>query len=203
MKNRKQEDRLNLRQKREILEIECGWDPLPRPVGRMKELTSDAKLVYQFIMGRIREYWHGKCTPSIALISLNVNISESGVRNCIRQLKKVGLIHYERHGMPPRNSYYLRPIPHWILQKYGRDIRPRDALIELLRGLQEEREQEIDNRHHVTSESSLGDVYVEKENVDLSLSKESESKRKKNSPRTGSKRMRTSDGGEFLMAGPE
>ena len=107
----------NIQIKRAMLEE--GWDSLPRFIMRMTEIGPSEKLAFQFILGRIRAFGGGRAFPSVDTIAANTALSEHTVRRSIAELKKVGLISFERRGYGLTHEYQLEAVPDWILEKYG------------------------------------------------------------------------------------
>lgn len=110
----------NLAMKQRFLEL--GWDQIPRFVMRMTEIGPADKLVFSFILNRIRDFGGGRAFPSIESIGKNTGLPERTVKRSTAALVGVGLLERKKRGMGKTNEYILPDaIPNWILDKYGKD----------------------------------------------------------------------------------
>jgi hypothetical protein len=106
--------------------MESGWDQIPRFVLRMEEIGSSDKLVFSFIVNRMRDFGGGIAFPSIETIAANNALSKATVKRSTAALIKIGLLIRYPRGMGKTNEYCLPDeIPDWILEKYGADIVPK------------------------------------------------------------------------------
>jgi len=112
----------NLAMKRRLLEM--GWDQIPRFLMRMREIGPSDKLVFAFILNRIRDFGNGRAFPSIMTIAMNNALSIPTVKRSTAALVKIGLLVRHRRGLGKTNEYGLPDeIPPWILEAYGGDLR--------------------------------------------------------------------------------
>ncbi len=113
----------NLEMKQRFLEL--GWDQIPRFVMRMTEIGPADKLVFSFILNRIRDFGGGRAFPSIESIGKNTGLPDRTVKRSTAALVNVGLLERKKRGMGKTNEYGLPgEIPIWILDKYGKDWVP-------------------------------------------------------------------------------
>jgi len=127
MASRRKSGEKNLAMKKKIMGF--GWDQIPRFLLRMEEIKLSDKIVYSFIVNRMRDFGGGFSFPSIETIAVNNALSKTAVKRSTAALIKIGLLVRHSRGMGRTNEYELPDeIPAWILDKYGADIVPRDQI---------------------------------------------------------------------------
>jgi len=107
----------NLEVKKNIIDVR-SCKTVPSFTLEVKELTSNDKLVYQFLFSSVSIRYAGDVLMSHSYIGEKLDISRTAVFNSLHRLKEIGLIAWSRNNNSP-NSYYLLELPDWIIKKYA------------------------------------------------------------------------------------
>jgi len=125
MTSKRKSGEKNLAMKKKFMGF--GWDQIPRFILRIEEIGPSDKLVFSFIVNRMRDFGGGMAFPSIETIAVNNALSKATVKRSTAALINLGLLVRHPRGMGKTNEYEMpEEIPAWILEKYGADITPRD-----------------------------------------------------------------------------
>lgn len=96
-----------------------SWAMLPKFILRMEELEPTAKLIFMFLLDRVRTGGGGRCMPGLDTMAHNTGTSKRTAQNAVRKLEKLGFLETERRGLTRTNLYALKEVPEWVLSKYG------------------------------------------------------------------------------------
>ena len=103
--------------------LDSGYSPFPRVIMRMKEVSSSAKIVLSAILDKIMLDGSGACFPSYKTIADSTGLSRPTISKCLKEWKKIEVLDWEKDGYSCSNRYCIKPLPDWVLEKYGYGIK--------------------------------------------------------------------------------